>query len=445
MTLVPYYLRNTEHSTPCIEAASTYNMNLSAGSGGTFVEAPIPSTLFSILFVWEVDVVNVKNGYVDVLIDFGIQNYVQYEAYVTLLEDCDPFLQIFTFSATSGYLGPIFLDWGGKSGGTVRVVVLARKTVGSMSLDGGVFTGPDSYIEIDFIDGDVAEGGVVCGGEAVDTMGVAPGYGDFDIHLRNPEANTFDIYFDELLPVIWYKTTPQGNPTLFDNIGDADGTLTNYPEGTISPWGALDDRYCLEFDPPEEFYEPGANGTHVSIPYTSVWDWPDGFTIMLWYRPKTLTISDLGETNAVLFNYGGTETDNFISLVNPDLDNIFGYPHFSIWDDNEGSTFSVQSPNPSVVGVWQHIACVARNGFMGIYHNGELVDSTTDLTTPIDTTTGNRYLGILSTSNFKSYIGYMSDIRVYNTPLSATQIETIYEQEALQRSRLSPFDPLGDI
>lgn len=440
MTLVPYYLRNTEHSTPCIEAASTYNMNLSAGLEGTFVEAPIPSTLFSILFLWEIDVVNVKNGYVDVFIDFGIQNYVQYEAYVTLLEDCIPFQQIFTFSATSGYLGPIFLDWDGRLSGTVRVVVLARKTVSSMSLDGGVFTGPDSYIEIDFIDGDVAEGGVVCGGEAIDTMDVAPGYGDFDIHLRNPETSSFNIYFDELLPVIWYKTTPQGNPTLFDNIGDADGTLTNYPEGTISPWGALEDRYFLEFDPPEEFYEPGAEGTHVSIPYTSVWDWPDGFTIMLWYRPKSLAIVDLGETKIGLFNYGGIELENFIGLS----DNNLGYPHFSIWDDNEGSTFTVQSPNPSVVGEWHHIACVAMDGFMGLYHNGELADSTTDLTTPIDTTTGNRYLGIFDTGEFKSYIGYMSDIRIYNVPLSANQIEAIYEQEVLQRARLSPFDPLGD-
>lgn len=438
MANVTYYLRNSLHTTPCVPDSPTYSMNLSPGSEGSSVSSAIPNTLYSNMFYWEVDVENVKNGAISIGMSLAIQNYVLYQGYVSLLEGCIPFQHYF-FLGPEGYT-PVTLDWGGRSGGTVRVVLQARKTVGSMTLNAGVTTGASSFITIPFIDGDVADGGVVCGGTATESMGESPGYADFDIHLRNPIANSFDIYFDELLPIIWYKTTPQGTQTLTDNIGDANGTLANYSDGYLTPWGAINNRYYLEFDPETDFYEPGSAGTHVVIPYTAIWDWPNGFTIMLWYKPRNLGVTDLGETTINLLNYGGTETDNIVCLS----DTGFGYPHFSLWDDNEGSTFYVQSPNPSVVGVWHHIACVAENGFMGMYHNGVLVDSNTDLTTPINTVSGNRYLGVLNTSNFRSYVGYMSDIRIYDIPLSAGQIENIYEQEVLQRARQSPFDKLGD-
>lgn len=217
-------------------------------------------------------------------------------------------------------------------------------------------------------------------------------------------------------PVIQYTMTPQGRDTLFDQVGTMHGMLTNFTDVTQA-WGSYKEHYVVFFDGTDEY---------VSIDYDTPWDWTSAFTISFWYNASSLTIAS---TNSMMISFGGSTTDNFISL------NTSGsaYPYFSYY--NDGGAVTVNSNVASTVGKWTHVVCTVGSSFMGIYVDGTLADSRTDIVVPLETTTsGDRYLGIWTTGDMRPFYGMLSDVKIYNFKFNQSQVTEQYATEFPQRS-----------
>lgn len=223
-------------------------------------------------------------------------------------------------------------------------------------------------------------------------------------------------------PVIQYTMTPQGRDTLFDQVGSMHGMLTNFTDVTQA-WGSNQNHYVVAFDGTDDY---------VSVAYDTPWDWTSAFTIVFWYNPSTLTIAS---TNSMMISYGGSTDENFISL------NTSGsaYPYFSLL--NDATQITVNSNVASTVGQWTHVVCTVGSSFMGIYVNGTLADSRTDVVTPLDaTTSGDRYLGIWTTGDMKAFNGMLSDVEIYNFRWTPTQVTDAYNATFEERSGLTWLD-----
>ena len=139
-------------------------------------------------------------------------------------------------------------------------------------------------------------------------------------------------------------------------------------------------------------------------------------------------------------NIGTTSGTTSISVwVNPDgvsdTQNIFA----NTYDTNNRLAFQIKS-NEAIIGkltgtpayasgsisanVWTHLVGVINDGVYALYINGELQTGTTATTSPASTQAG--IIGARSDPATEKFNGTMSDLKIFDTNLTASQVQELY-------------------
>ena len=141
-------------------------------------------------------------------------------------------------------------------------------------------------------------------------------------------------------------------------------------------------------------------------------------TISAWINPASFGGNSRGRIFDKLsetFPYGGYA----LYVDNINASNAFAYGIGVL----VGNTISYQQ-NRVTLNTWQHIATVHSGTNVIFYKNGSAIGSSTtsiNLTTAQNVTIGN------NTGGTRAFDGQISDVKVYNSALSASEIKKIYD------------------
>ena len=139
------------------------------------------------------------------------------------------------------------------------------------------------------------------------------------------------------------------------------------------------------------------------------------------------------------YRFGNPNHAVFIGSTSPDP----GTNHYHyIMADNVTSKFytyvknanATRPTSPHIVNAWFHFACTYDGSTLSTYVNGAFASSSTggtEFTAGGSIQIGNYLDGYFGTSaNFNTVYGWMDNIRIYSTNLSAAQISAIYSYES---------------
>ena len=235
----------------------------------------------------------------------------------------------------------------------------------------------------------------------------------FDYDLSSSQINTLynngvpnDI--SSLSPTVWYKLNAS---EIFNS--------------TSTEWSIDNNAYPSVYNSSLDF--KGITGTYIQVASTSDFAWgSNGFGVNLWVNFKSVSaaynILDF-RTNGAAAAVGSLWFDPTSGVrwyVAP------GYKSANI----PASSFSINT--------WYNIAVVNDGSTIYFYLNGDLIDSTTDTTVYIAAPlTIGAYSG---GSNSAAVNGMLSNVSLFNTELTSTQVQTLYNNgtPALDISSLSP-------
>ena len=181
----------------------------------------------------------------------------------------------------------------------------------------------------------------------------------------------------------------------------SDGTLTNGPQWTTAGMlgGAID------------FNGDSTDDDYVLVPYQAINEPTVEMTYSAWIYLRT---NSWGRW-IISRNRG---TNGFI------VDNTHFLKFFLY---TGGTTHSLNSPNAFPLNVWTHVAGVYDGSEVALYMNGKKVDS--------EAASGGQWtphkdieIGWDSISNYpaEDFDGYIDDVRIYDTGLTASEIQQLY-------------------
>ena len=225
-------------------------------------------------------------------------------------------------------------------------------------------------------------------------------------------AQVRSIYTQSGAPASNFRVMPQ--PRL---AWDFNGTTTDYVTGLVptSIGGSptyVAGKYIQGLNFPNSINTGTSNPTN-NVVYTVSLNATIGFTFAFW----------------VNFNVGGIFAQQILSLAN-----AAGSRVFWTYLNNSNRLICGGAPGdlafPTITlstGIWYHIALVVVGGNRTAYINGQ---STTSATTFTGTAEKFSIGGDVWLSNFSAWCSY-DDLRVYNSALSSSQIQTIYNQQGV--------------
>jgi|GEM_PF-2681629 len=230
----------------------------------------------------------------------------------------------------------------------------------------------------------------------------------YDVHLYNRVISTQEIAALYGLVGHWKLDETTGITAADSSGSELDGLHTGgvtvnaqgpYP-GTGATAGTFD----------------GSND-YVDLPSMSL-DFSSGFSAACWVKPDHTPGS--GQTQAFLDLSNGADVDEvWVGGVG-----IVGFQLY-MTDTEDGSSLRTIEDNQDLVpSKWTHyVATVDSSGNAKIYRNGELVKSSfTSIPTNVLRTQAS-----LATSPLNDYFpGSLDDVRLYNRPLSPTEIAKLY-------------------
>ena len=191
--------------------------------------------------------------------------------------------------------------------------------------------------------------------------------------------------------------------TLYDIVGDNDGTLYNSPAFNAA-YGVRDDGVWLQESSVQYFR---ANGLQNDFD-------PDSGTISMW-----VTIADFADTSAALFSW--RYSDWFEAYYNGS-DILFRYGDGSNYITTPGdiSDYFSEDEYAHLAFVWDN----SGSGYKAIYINGSVAVDATGTWTSGSASSANYYFGYLVA--VFAWDGYMDEIRLYDSPLDGSDINTLY-------------------
>jgi len=177
---------------------------------------------------------------------------------------------------------------------------------------------------------------------------------------------------------------------------------------------------------------------HVFIGDSNSLDTDSSMTIAFWIMPDS--VNPGGAKPMSKWYSSPTRGDWLLSLSSRDscdgtcVSYYFGFANYEVYGYPEG-WFSIGPPNIDyylTLGEWNFIAVTFDTGFVNLYYNGNLIKTDTSdvkYTSLSEYNTDDIYMGRLWNGhpgyNFK---GGLDEIRIYNRPLSASEINDIYNQ-----------------
>ena len=195
--------------------------------------------------------------------------------------------------------------------------------------------------------------------------------------------------------------------TTYDTSGNGnDGTLYNAPARLSSTNCIIGS--CLSL---------GGTNQYVQVVSTSTLDGFGSMTISMWIKPNALS----GYQSLVEKNYSsgyelilnGSSIDS-----NAKIGSTY-YPHIATGG-------SVQT------GTWTFVSLVYNGSTLLLYKDAQVVATTTGLSGPIASSTGNLFVGERGGSALP-FNGYIDDIRIYNRALSINELKGLYESPIYSR------------
>ena len=221
--------------------------------------------------------------------------------------------------------------------------------------------------------------------------------------------------------------TPATGSAWFDDISLAQ-RLPLISQVSTTDTGFADSDDYLIFDGVGDYIEV-ADDNSLSVTQTNY------LTISMWIRPDVLTFPTEDATGYVHFlgkgdyNHGGTHMEYAFRMYG--ADNTEGRHNrisFYVWTDNGGIGIGSYVEEPVIPGQWIHITGAIDNvaGYTYLWKNGVLKDSDSfgGQITPVNTVVPFR---IATRDAQDSYFeGAISDVRVYNTKLTDTNVNDIY-------------------
>jgi hypothetical protein len=242
-------------------------------------------------------------------------------------------------------------------------------------------------------------------------------------------------------PIGWWRFDECQGLTINDDSGNLNhGTITIGGGGTQSAVGTCTTagtawgngstgkfNGSLNFDGSDDYVvvtDPGTN---------SILDQPDSFTTSVWFKPNTLTGND-----KFLLSKGDASVNNIYmayALVGGD----FGYsPNQLVCGYYNGAVATeARYPINLSTGQWYHITCVMDdpNNTLKLYLDGKLVNTNAGATVDPSTTVNDGQIRIARERDALTYYpdGQIDDVRMYNYPLSLSQIQQLYNGDAAVR------------
>ncbi|MCW8804044.1 MAG: T9SS type A sorting domain-containing protein, partial [Ignavibacteriaceae bacterium] len=167
-------------------------------------------------------------------------------------------------------------------------------------------------------------------------------------------------------------------------------------------------------------------------------DTDSSMTIALWIMPDSV---NPGGAKAMCKWYSAPEEGDWIlSLSSQDscggdcVSYHFGFANYGVYGYPEG-WFAIYPHNVDyflILGQWNFIAVTFDTGFVNLYYNGELIYTDTTIikyTSLNEYSSDNIHIGRYHTGNPNySFKGGLDEIRIYNRPLSASEINDLYNQ-----------------
>jgi len=198
-------------------------------------------------------------------------------------------------------------------------------------------------------------------------------------------------------------------------------------------------------------------------------DTDSSMTISLWIMPDS--VNSGGAKPMSKWYSSPQQGDWILSLSSNDSCNgtcvsyYFGFANYSVYGTTNG-WFSIGPHNIDyylILGEWNFIAVTFDTGFVNLYYNGDLIY--TDTTIIKYTSLGEYSTDDIHIGRYHSgYPGYsfkggLDEIRIYNRPLSSTEVNDIYNQVTSVENKLNriprqfeltqnypnPFNPITTI
>lgn len=177
------------------------------------------------------------------------------------------------------------------------------------------------------------------------------------------------------------------------------------------------------------YYFDGS-GDYITFPSDDIFT--QEYTYSLWFRYDYGLVDG---TKQVILGIGGNDCDQSINLTR----NYVGYNGLNAGGYYQiGGTFNSNSPSIPTESKWTHVASVKSNDSITIYVGGvKIMSNATPSQTPCYSGTNPR--GVLGSGVAlnQPFEGAIDEVRIYNRPLSAQEIQNIYTQTLTSIAKVS--------
>ena len=157
---------------------------------------------------------------------------------------------------------------------------------------------------------------------------------------------------------------------------------------------------------------PGSD-EYITIPDDSALDVTTAISISVWVYPDTVT----GGTQGGIIAKGPWDGWPYYIQIDASTAKI-------LWRHYVSSITDLNSTSAISAGEWTHIVCTYTSGAKKIYINGAL-DASDTSTGTLDTSTGGLHIGHITDGTYY-FNGKISDVKIFDTALSADQIVELY-------------------
>jgi len=169
-----------------------------------------------------------------------------------------------------------------------------------------------------------------------------------------------------------------------------------------------------------------------SLPFT---DTSPGSTVSLWLNPDNVTAS------VFQVALGMIVSSTFFNIYVNSGNKISFFAQGFTGGSTSGGNINIQYSPSLVAGTWYHVSVVMLSGSITFYVNGASIGSGTFTNSTNFTSMS---LGKHSSNGQNAFEGKLDDLRIYNTALTAAQVQSVYSsQGAPAPSRAMPLPKLA--
>ena len=215
----------------------------------------------------------------------------------------------------------------------------------------------------------------------------------------------------------WKLDDGTGSTTAVDSAGSNDGTLTNMDPNT--DWVSGADGGALDFDGTDDVADAGSDAAIDDLAQMSVCTWLYPRNLEYWTGMIANKSTDSNDGWNFFIGSGGPGSGATQASL-------------GFWSNRQWQYTTNNAP--IVLDTWQHVCVTWDGGDTGtsatLYYNGTVLSdiNQSDNGSTINDAANNLTIGSMGSS--LDFEGSMDDVRLYNRPLSAADVQELYETTA---------------